>query len=150
MGATTIFRTYGAGQWTGMDAAEIANGLNTPVKLQKMTLTTYFMAAMAAGATLADIDSLGEKWGGRYIDRASQALLDGDLAGISVLLALALGVTDETKAALSSVVAARTLSAGAVNWDGGELPSFTAEWVAGALNDIGWTWNAQTEKWGKA
>jgi len=136
--------------WASLDAAALAGLLNTPATMRPTTLTVFFQAVVGAGGSLADIDALGAKWGGRYIDRASQALADGDLAAMSVLLALALDISETTAGALQAAVAGFTLTAGQANWPEfdengdptGDPPAeFTAQWVTDTLTAAGYSWN---------
>ena len=150
MDEIVIFRVWGAGEWRSMDADGLAAGLMADAALRPTTLTVFFQAAVGAGADLAALDALGEKWSGRFVDRAGQALVDGDLAGFSVLLALAGPGLDETTAgALQAAMAGFTLSAGQANWPefdengapAGEPPAeFTAQWVAETLTAAGYSW----------
>lgn len=143
-----IFRSVG--NWPQLTADGIASGMNTASALRPTTLTAFFQAAVGAGADLAALDALGEKWGGRFVDRAGQALVDGDLAGMSVLLTLATGLDETTAGALQAATAAFTLTAGQAAWpefDEEGNPSdpppdeFTAEWVEETLTAAGYSWN---------
>jgi hypothetical protein len=140
----SIYRVYGANEWRSMTGAEIADGMNTPAAIKPVTLLVFLGLALAAGADPAELDKLGEKWGGDYIKRAERTLEDGDLAGLNGLMTMAVGIAAPTKAALQSVIDDLSLTAGQANWsdeDGDPPAEFTAEWVTAQLEEAGYTWD---------
>ena len=139
-----IYQVYGAGEWRTMTGAEIADGMNTPAAITPVTLLVFLGLALAAGADPAELDKLGEKWGGDYIKRAERTLEDGDLAGLNGLMTMAVGIAAESKAALQGVIDDLALTAGQANWndeDGDPPAEFTAEWVTATLTEAGYTWD---------
>ncbi len=126
------------------DAATLATEANTPAVIRPLPLVAFFQLAVLAGADPAE---LGKMWpASALVDRAEMALKNGDLAGISAIIATlpGLGIAPATLTALGAVVAERRVSAGALNWndEDGECPeTFTAEWVTADLTAKGYTWN---------
>lgn len=136
---------YSTPAWTNNragDAATLAAQLNAPAAITSITLLAYFQAAVGHGADPAEI---GKLWPAQsLVDRAERTLAQGDLAGISAIVATlpGLGIDPSTVAAFQAVIAARTISAGAKYWneEDGPLPEFTAAWVAETLTAAGYTW----------
>jgi len=144
MGASTIYNLPSWANGRTGDAATLATEANTPAAIKPVTLLVFLALALAAGADPAELDKLGEKWGGDYIKRAERTLEDGDLAGLNGLMTMAVGIAAETKAALQSVIDDLTLTAGQANWndeDGDPPAEFTAEWVTATLTEAGYTWD---------
>ena len=141
--------------WSTDPATTLADRLNTPTKLAKMTLLDLFQGAVANGADPAELAKLWPL--GRYIDRFEAGLSVGDLAGVQALLAtIPVSLAPGTLAAVAAVVTANTLSTGRANWpefDNGGNPTgdppetFTAEWVTDALGAAGFVWGAG--QWGR-
>ncbi len=145
----SIQRVYGANEWRTMTGAEIAGGMNTPAAIRTMELKDLFAAIIGAAAEADRATVAGqlrplmkEK---ATVDMVVASITNGDLVGLqSILMLLAGDFTAPTQAAINAVVAANTITAGAMFWneDDGEMPDpFTAEWVAATLTAAGYTWN---------
>lgn len=146
MSKFVIFRQ--SNEWRTITAQQIADGMSTDAAINPMSLVEFFGAIVQAGG---DAEKLGELWdvaGGRFADRAETALMAGNLSGIGGLLATIPAATKtalgaETLTAINTVIAANTISAGALYWneEDGDMPEFTADWVTATLTDAGYTWN---------
>jgi hypothetical protein len=126
--------------WQTQSADELATALSQPVAMTPMTLTQFFGASMQAGGNAEKLGELGDVWGGRWLNRASEAIAAGDLEDVSGLLAAlpakaraAVGAAGLT--AVGAVVASATINAG------GRAEAFTAEEVTEALTEADYTWN---------
>ena len=131
------------------DAATLATEANTPASFRHMELKDLFGAIIGAAdeadrATVAGQlrPLMKEK---ATVDMVVASITDGDLVGLQAILMLLSGdFTALTQAAINAVVAANTITAGAMFWneDDGEMPDpFTAEWVTTTLTDAGYSWN---------
>ena len=131
------------------DAATLATEANTPASFRHMELKDLF-AAIIGAANPADRATVAgqlrplmkEK---ATVDMVVSSITNGDLVGLqSILMLLAGDFTAPTKAAINAVVAANTITAGAMNWndEDGECPDpFTADWVNATLIQAGYVWN---------
>ena len=131
------------------DAATLATEANTPASIRKMELKTFFGAIITAAnpadrATVAgELRPLMKE--SAAVDMVVSSITNGDLVGLqSILMLLAADFTAPTQAAINAVVAANTITAGALNWndEDGECPDpFTADWVNATLTQAGYVWN---------
>ncbi len=136
-------------EWRTMTGPEIADGMNTPASIRTMELKDLFAAIIGAAdpadrATVAgELRPLMKE--SATVDMVVSSITSGDLVGLqSILMLLAADFTALTQAAINEVVAANTITAGAMHWneDDGEMPDpFTAEWVTATLTDAGYSWN---------
>ena len=146
----SIFRVYGANEWRTMTGAEIADGLNQPASIRKMELKDLFGAIIFAadeadrGTVAGELRPLMKE--SATVDMVVSSITNGDLVGLQAILMLLSGdFTAPTKAAINAVVAANTITAGALFWneDDGECPDpFTAQWVTATLIQAGYVWNS--------
>ncbi len=121
-----------------MTPAQIVEALNAPQFLQKMTLTDFFAAVVGAGADVAEMRGLWQF--GRYVDRVSSALFDGDLAGLMALIATCpVEFSPEALTAINTVAGANARSLWQMYVDPATVA--TVEGVAEILGVRGWTWD---------
>ena len=145
----SIYRVYGANEWRTMTAQEITDGMNQPASIRKMELKNLFAAIIGAadeadrGTVAGELRPLMKEKA--TVDMVVTSISTGDLVGLqSILMLLAGDFTAPTQAAINAVVAANTITAGALNWneDDGECPDpFTADWVNATLTQAGYVWN---------
>ena len=145
----SIQQVYGANEWRTMTGAEITDGMNQPASIRKMELKNLFAAIIGAadeadrGTVAGELRPLMKEKA--TVDMVVTSISTGDLVGLqSILMLLAADFTAPTQAAINAVVAANTITAGALNWneDDGEMPDpFTADWVNATLIQAGYVWN---------
>ena len=138
------------------DAATLATEANTPAAIRKMELKDLFGAIIGAanpadrGAVAGQLRPLMKEKA--TVDMVVASITDGDLVGLqAILMLLAADFTAPTQAAINAVVAANTITAGAMFWndDDGEMPeTFTAAWVTETLEAGGYTWTGT--EWARA
>ena len=131
------------------DAATLATEANTPASIRKMELKDLFAAIIGAAdeadrATVAgELRPLMKEKA--TVDMVVVSISTGDLVGLqSILMLLSGDFSAPTQAAINAVVAANTITAGAMYWseDDGDCPDpFTAEWVTADLTQKGYSWN---------
>ena len=146
---SNIQRVYGANEWRTMTAQEITDGMNQPAAIRTMELKDLFAAIITAAnpadrATVAgELRPLMKE--SATVDMVVSSITNGDLVGLqSILMLLAADFTAPTNVAINAVVAANTITAGALNWndEDGECPDpFTADWVNATLTQAGYVWN---------
>ena len=152
----SIFQVYGANEWRTMTGAEIADGMNQPAAIRTMELKDLF-AAIIGAADVADRATVAGELRplmkeSATVDMVVASITNGDLVGLqSILMLLAGDFTAPTNVAINAVVAANTITAGALNWndEDGECPDpFTADWVNATLVQAGYTWTGT--QWARA
>ena len=135
-----LIAIYTPQNWRTQSADTLAAALSQPVGMRPLVLTQFFGAVVQAGGNAEKLGELGDVWGGRWLDRASEAIAAGDLEDVSGLLAAlpakaraAVGAAGLT--AVGAVLGTATINAG------GRAETFTAEEVTETLTEAGYTWN---------
>lgn len=141
-----IWRLYGAGEWRGMTAAELAAALNAPAALTPMSLEQFFAAVVGAGGNPSELAKLWPYQ--QYVIWANEALNAGDYTRTMALLATIPETLNETtQAAITAVIAGATMAAVEKLWppDSEDSPvtPVTSEHVATALTDAGFSWSGE-------
>lgn len=93
-------------------STDIAAAITAPAALAETRLTTAFQAAVAAGADLHELGKCYSQMNNEFVVSLRDALHDGDLTQVQVLIAIAAGQlawSAATIAALNGVIAGRLL-----------------------------------------
>lgn len=98
--------------WLQTSSADLATAISTASALQGTRLTEAFQAAVAAGASLSELGACYSQMNNEFVVNLRDALHDGDLTQVSVLVAIAadqLSWSQTTINALNGIIAARSL-----------------------------------------
>ncbi len=147
---TSIYRTK---DWRSKNASTLAAEITTPVALRETRLTTAFQEAVGRGASLSDLGKCYSVMNNEFVINLRDALHDGDLVQVTVLIAIATGQLEWSSAtvqALQATIAAHTLSL--VEMVAAELAEpgpgvVDAAVVESALIEAGFTWDGA--EWGR-
>ena len=129
--------------------AQLAIDIAQPVALRSLALTSAFKAAVANGASLAELGAVYRVMNNEYIANLRDALHAGDLAQTQILVAIAssdtvLNFSQATKDALQAVITAnelRLVDVVATELDQPAPETVTAADVEAAMSEAGYQWN---------
>jgi len=138
--------------WRSKTAAQLAAAITAPAALRETRLTSAFGEAVQRGADITELGKCYSVMNNEFVINLRDALHDGDLEQVSILVAIAAGQLSwplATQNALNATIAAHTLTLIEQVAEGlGETaPDVDEAAVVAALTEAGFTWDGA--EWGR-